>query len=88
MPALFRGLQSENMEGNDTFFVENDKVYLPTIKIDTADKKILIKLVVALEGIDEQTSIAIPPDIAMEIVQLTTQMYSQQRGENSIQKNG
>src|SRR3990172_10133262 len=79
MNGLLRGLQSEGMGGNDTFFVENDKVYLPTVKKVNEDCKLLMKLVVALEGIDEETNIAIPPDIAIEIVQMTVQMYGQQQ---------
>lgn len=85
MPALFQGLQSSNFDGYDTFFVENDKVYLPSINTSTAcDKKLLIKLVVALDGIDEQTNISIPPDIEYAIINLSVQLYSQKQNDNPL----
>ena len=84
-PALFRGLQSENMEGNDTFFVENDKIYLPTIDIKVScTAKLLIKLVVALEGIDDETNILIPPDLQWEIVNMAISLYSQKQNDNPV----
>lgn len=85
MPALFQGLQSSNFDGYDTFFVENNRIYLPTIDISVACKaKLLIKLVVALEGLDEQTEISIPPDIQWEIVNLAVKLYSQEQNDNPV----
>lgn len=78
MPGLFRGLDSATLDGNDTFFVENAKIYLPTITAQTSGKNLLIKLVVALEGISDEENIAIPPDVEFEIVQLAVAMYSQE----------
>ena len=84
-PALFRGLQSSNFEGNDTFFVENDKIYLPTINISTScTAKLLIKLVVALEGLDDETEISIPPDLQWEIVSNAVSLYSNKQDEKTV----
>lgn len=76
-PALFRGLQSEKMGNNDTFFVENDKVYLPTMTAVNSDKKLLMKLVVGLQGIGDEENIAIPPDVELEIINTTISLYGQ-----------
>jgi hypothetical protein len=86
MPALFEGLQSSNFSGYDNFFVENNRIYLPSIDTSTAcTSKLLIKLVVALEGLDEQTEISIPPDLQYDIVQLAVKMYSQQQNDSVVE---
>ncbi len=86
MPALFQGLQSSNFDGNDTFFVENNRIYLPTISTSTScTSKLLIKLVVALDGINDQEQISIPPDIEAKIVAMCVAMYSQKQNETVVQ---
>jgi len=86
MSALFQGLQSSNFDGYETFFVENNKIYLPDIDVHTVcTSKLLIKLVVALEGLDEQAEISIPPDLQYEIVNLAIKMYSQEQNKSVIQ---
>lgn len=74
--GLFKGLQAETMQGRNTAFVENNKIYLPKVTSDYADKTLLIKLAVALDGIAEDEQIAIPPDIEYQIIQMAVQMYS------------
>lgn len=86
MPALFQGLQSSNFDGYDNFYVENNRIYLPSIDTSTScTAKLLIKLVVALEGLDEQTEISIPPDLQYDIVNLAVKMYSQQQNDSVVQ---
>lgn len=80
-PALFRNLQSSLMGGNDTFFVENTRVYLPDMKEVNEDKKLLIKLVIGLQGVDVDEEIAIPPDIELEIINMTVQLYGSKKAQ-------
>lgn len=79
MPGLFQGLQSETLDSRNTFFVENNRIYLPTIKPETADKTLLIKMVVSLQGLSDEEEISIPPDIELEIINMTVQMYQEKQ---------
>jgi len=77
--GLFSGLQSEGMDGHNTFFLESNRVYYPKMDVTNANTNVLIKLVCSLGGIDDFEELSLPPNIELEIVQMTVQMYSVQR---------
>lgn len=58
-----------------SFFVENNRIYFPFMSIINDPEKVLIKLVCALDGIDTETEIAIPPDVQGEIIQYAVQLF-------------
>ena len=77
--GLFSNLQSNSMDGNNTFFVDGSKVYFPKMDATNANATVLIKLVCSLGGIDDFEDLAIPPNIELEMVQMTVQTYSIER---------
>jgi hypothetical protein len=77
--GLFSGLQSDSMDGHNTFFIDGSRVYFPKMDVTNANENVLIKLVCSLGGIDDFEELSIPPDIELEIVQMTVQTYTLER---------
>lgn len=73
--GLLNGLASESMEGFNTYFVENDKIILPTLSNQDTGVLLLLKLAVSLDGIEEDTPINVPPDIQGMIVDGVVKRY-------------
>lgn len=77
--GLFSGLQSDGMDGRNTFFVDNNRLYFPKMTASNANETVLIKLVCSLGGIGDLDDLAVPPNIELEIVQMAVQLYGAER---------
>jgi hypothetical protein len=80
--SLSRGLASGQLEGRKGYFAENNRLYLVNVDTITGecllDEGLLVKLTVALDGIDDTTNIGVPPDIQDDIIKSVVQLYSVQ----------
>lgn len=72
--GMWNGLKSSILGGNETYFVENSKMFFPKMK---ASHNIYLKLAIALdyEGIDIDETLNIPPNVVDKIVDLVVAKY-------------
>lgn len=72
---LSRGLALENLQTRKAFYVEGSNVVYIGMTDEMAKNKILMKLAVSLDGIDEDTPVNIPPEIQQQIVDMVVKQY-------------
>lgn len=73
--SLTRGLQSGSLLGRSPFWVENTRLYFPSIKSSDNITKVLVKLIAGIDSIDDDQNVGIPLDIQDQIVRTVVQMY-------------
>lgn len=84
--ALYYGTDSETMQGNKIYFVESNRIYFPNI-VDSevsSDAKLLLKLSVALDAVDDEAPITISPDVQDLVVNIVLQKYGIKKEETKI----
>ena len=74
--GMWLGLKASVLGGNQTYFIENNKVFFPKMKVPT---DIYLKLAIALdcEGVDVDETLNIAPNIVDKIVDLVVAKYQQ-----------
>lgn len=72
--GMWLGLKSAVLGGSQTYYVENNKMFFPKMKVPT---NIYLKLAIALdyEGIDIDETLNIPPNVVDKIVDLVVAKY-------------
>ena len=73
--AMSRGLAVEGLQNRTPFYVEGNNLYFPKMTTEDAQKNLLIKLAVSLEGIDEDTQINIPPEAQFAIIDMVVKSF-------------
>lgn len=73
---LYSGLASSRLENMVGYYKENDKIYY--VNMDGLNKPtgVMMKMIVPLDGIDEDANINIPADIQEEIIEIVFSKYA------------
>ncbi len=77
MEGLFSNLKSNVFGGNQTYYIENGKMYFPKMNA-TSTGDILLKLAIALDDVDVDEDLNIPVNIADAIINAVVQKYAPQ----------
>ncbi len=73
--AMSVGLAVASLQTRTPFYVEGNSLYFPKMTATDATKNLLIKLAVSLDGIDEDTQINVPPEIASAVVDMVVAKF-------------
>lgn len=73
--TLWNGLKASVLGGAQTYYVEGPRTYFPKMTSVTAGK-IMVRYVCALDNIDPETDLNIPPDVASAIIDMVVAKYS------------
>jgi len=82
--GLFRGLDAEGMEGNQTYYVEGTRIYFPKLVQSDNVTELLVKLAVSLDGIDDDTDLNLSPDVQDAVITLVVQKYAPQEVKEKL----
>jgi hypothetical protein len=79
--GLFAGLKSYALGGNGVFYVEGTRMYFPKMSssvtsVSGSVGNILLKLAVALDEVDVDDELNIPPNIVETIIKLVVEKYA------------
>ena len=80
--GMFANLKSWVMGGNHTFFVEGTKMYFPIMTKEIVDSMVdnntglLLKMSVALDTVDPDADLNIPPNVVDNIVNIVVAKYA------------
>lgn len=73
--GMLKNLAIENLEGNTPAYVEGNRIYFPYMNSAEPFTDVMIKLLCSLEGIAPDTQINLPPDIQMECIEKTVELF-------------
>lgn len=73
--SLTRDLEVAGLSGRIGYYVEGTRIYYVNMNTSNYGSKVMIKLNVSLDGIDEDELINIPPEIQKQIVDMVVERY-------------
>lgn len=73
--AMMQNLKMSQLEGERPYYIENNRIYLPTIVAADNVDKLLIKLSVSLDALEPNEVINIPADTQAFIVNMVVEQY-------------
>lgn len=74
--GLYDGLISSKLEGSIGFYQENNKLIFVNMDGTNNPDKVLLKMVLPLDGIDDDTPLNIPMDMQEECIRYLVQLYA------------
>lgn len=75
MGGMFAGLKANALGGNQVYYVENSRMYFPKFN-NNIKGDVLLKLAIALDDVDIDEELNIPPNVADQIIQAVLQRYA------------
>jgi hypothetical protein len=76
--GMITGTMAENLQGNTAYAIENARIYLPKTKVWDNTDALLVKIAVSLDGIDDDTTIFLPPDAQEALITMVMNKYNPQ----------
>ena len=77
--SLYTGLPSFKPQGRQTYYVQGDRLYFPSIKKGDDLQEIYVVLVASTADIGDEDPLPIPADKEIIVVQRVVEMYRQQK---------
>ncbi len=74
--GLTRGLAVGALENRIGYYVEGTRIYYVNMTKSNYGNKVMIKLAVSLDGIDQDEQINIPPEVQKQIVDMVVERYA------------
>lgn len=73
--GLYEGMISSKLEGSVGYYQENEKLFFVNMDSTNNPEYVLMKIVLPLDGIDEDASLNIPMDMQEEVISYVVQKY-------------
>lgn len=74
---LYSGLKSSGLEGNIGHYIEGNYAYFVNMNVSNNPEKVMVKMILPLEGIEDDASINVPADMQDEIIEMVFSKYAQ-----------